>query len=103
MLVSKIKDLKSRILFQQSEKYNLINKFIFINTANKNKSHFYKMGSPLEKKKSQTKKNLKTKISGRCVFTNRGRGISRPYGISRIYLRELLQFGQIPGYSKAIW
>ena len=34
---------------------------------------------------------------------NRGRGVLRPYGISRTLMRELMQFGVIPGYSKAVW
>lgn len=102
MLASKVKDLKARITFHKSEKQNLINKFIFINTLNKDKfsfcrtTHFFKTGL-------KNRMNTKTKIVRRCVFNNRGRGVIRPFGISRTYLRELLQFGQVPGFSKAIW
>ena len=45
----------------------------------------------------------KTRITNRCVLNNRGRGVLRPYGISRTLMRELMQFGVIPGYSKAVW
>jgi len=42
-------------------------------------------------------------MTNRCVLNNRGRGVLRPYGISRTLMRELMQFGVIPGYSKAVW
>jgi ribosomal protein S14 len=36
--------------------------------------------------------NSKTKITNRCVFNNRGRSVLRPYGISRMLLKDLMQF-----------
>jgi len=42
-------------------------------------------------------------MSNRCVLNNRSRGVLRPYGISRILIRDLMQFGVIPGYSKSVW
>ncbi|MEY5042169.1 MAG: Ribosomal protein S14p/S29e [Bacteroidota bacterium] len=48
-------------------------------------------------------KFFKTKIVRRCILTNRNRGVFRPYNISRIILREMLQCAIIPGYSKAVW
>lgn len=100
MLASKVKDLKARINFHTLEKISLVNKFIFVNTLNSNASseatYFFV-------KKMEKNKNSKTKVIRRCIFNNRGRGVTRSFGISRIYLRELLQFGQIPGFSKAIW
>jgi len=45
----------------------------------------------------------KTKVVRRCILTNRGRSCTRPYNISRMVLRELLQFSILPGYQKAVW
>lgn len=101
MLASKVKDLKSRSTLKQFEKFNLINKFVFINSSNIDKDHFYNTYN--FQKDLNIKKGSKTKIVRRCVFNNRGRGVLRPFGISRIYLRELLQFGQVSGYFKAVW
>jgi small subunit ribosomal protein S14 len=45
----------------------------------------------------------KVRMVNRCVVNNRGRGVFRPFGISRVLLRNLMQFGLLPGYSKAVW
>lgn len=101
MLSSKVKDLRERKLFCNLEKSKLINKFIFFNLLNRTTS--------IEKSirfllcSLNFKKVSKTKVVRRCIITNRNRSIIRPFGISRIYLRELMQFGQVPGYSKAVW
>lgn len=44
----------------------------------------------------------RTKIRRRCILTNRSRGVYTKYNISRVKLRELLQFGLIPGYKKSV-
>lgn len=101
MLSSKIRDLRERKALQSLEKSKIINKFIFFSLLNK---------SSLKKKLSffilsslKAKKISKIRTVRRCILTNRNRGVLRPFGISRIYLRELMQFGLIPGYSKAVW
>ena len=55
--------------------------------------------------KKQSKYNLKTRVrmTNRCVLNNRSRGVFRPYGISRVLMRDLMQFGILPGYAKAVW
>jgi small subunit ribosomal protein S14 len=102
MLKSKIKDLKTRLSFRNFEKKNLICNFLRVNTLSKDDSFHYEM-SPFFMEKSTNNKSLKTKITRRCILNNRSRGTLRSFGLSRVYLRELLQFGKIPGYSKAIW
>jgi ribosomal protein S14 len=102
MLKSKVKDLKVRLSYHEYEKKNLINKFIRINVLNKRTNSFCTRLCFFVKK-FKNKKSFKTRIIRRCVLNNRNRGVSRSFGLSRICLRELLQFGQIPGYSKAIW
>lgn len=39
----------------------------------------------------------------RCFLTGRPRGYYRKFGLSRIALRELGNFGQIPGLIKSSW
>jgi ribosomal protein S14 len=101
MLSSKIRDLRERKALQSFEKSKIIKKFIFFSILNenssKNKLSFLILSSLNFKKVS------KIRIVRRCILTNRNRGVLRPFGISRIYLRELMQFGLIPGYSKAVW
>ena len=45
----------------------------------------------------------KTKLYRNCIITGRSRGVFRPYGLSRCALKELIQFGRLPGYTKSIW
>jgi ribosomal protein S14 len=106
MLSSKIKDIKIRKLFNKIENKNTINKFLFYYLAS-----YYKKADQenylLFYANLFTKKNFylinKTKTVNRCVLTNRNRSVLRPYKISRVILRELLQFGILPGFSKAVW
>lgn len=42
-----------------------------------------------------------TRIKNRCVITGRSAAVSRDFKISRIKLRELASFGQLPGVRKA--
>jgi ribosomal protein S14 len=98
MLAKKFKDLKLRKLFLKNEVKKKINKFLFIYFLSKKiKTTF------IIKRFLSQKRISKTKLSPRCVFTNRNRGFIRAYSISRTYLRELMQFGIIPGIKKAVW
>ena len=45
----------------------------------------------------------KTRIHNRCELTGRAKGYYRKLKLSRIALRELGNFGQIPGMTKASW
>ena len=49
------------------------------------------------------KRRIKTKLVRRCIFTNRSRGAQRAFKISRIYLREIISSGNLPGFKKGIW
>jgi ribosomal protein S14 len=53
----------------------------------------------LQKKSSFSK----IKIVRRCVLTYRPKGTSKLYQLGRNQFRDLLQFGLIPGYKKAVW
>ena len=39
----------------------------------------------------------------RCSFTGRPRGFLREFGMSRIVMRELANWGRIPGLIKSSW
>lgn len=103
MLSSKIKDLRDRNIFCKLEKSRVADKFLFFNLLNKSQSNTRKMYSLAFFQDVKNKNYSRTKIVRRCVLTNRNRGVLRPFGISRIYLREMMQFGLVPGYSKAVW
>ncbi len=45
----------------------------------------------------------KVRIKHRCGLTGRPRGYYRKLKLSRIALRELANFGQVPGMTKASW
>jgi small subunit ribosomal protein S14 len=43
------------------------------------------------------------RFRNRCAFSGRPRGNLRKFGISRIAVRELASWGQIPGLIKSSW
>lgn len=45
----------------------------------------------------------KSRIRNRCELTGRPRGNFRKFGLSRIALRELASWGQVPGLVKSSW
>lgn len=101
MLYLKKKDLKLRKKFFKFEKINKINKFLFINALkNKNVTNIIKILLKIQK---TNYKISKVKLNGRCLITNRGKAVNKNYLISRIVLRNLMQFGIVPGFKKAVW
>ena len=44
-----------------------------------------------------------SRVRNRCDLSGRPRGYYRKFRLSRIALRELSNFGQIPGMTKASW
>lgn len=106
MLSLKIKDLKIRNLYLKNEKKIIINRFLFINLLNQSKIRkkklFFLFLLLKKKKNSKLKYKTGTKMVRRCAISNRGRGTFRPYGISRFFLRNFMQFGILPGFKKAV-
>jgi len=45
----------------------------------------------------------KIRTRNRCALTGRPRGNLRKFGLSRIAIRELASWGQIPGLLKSSW
>ena len=101
MLSLKVKDNKVRQEFFRSENSKRLRKFLFINILN-NKINNKEFAVCLLKR-ILNQRISKVRINRRCIVNNRGRSSIRAFGISRVYLRELLQFGLVPGYSKAVW
>jgi len=101
MLSLKIKDNKIRQKFCRSENDKKIRKFLFINILNRKDTNKELVVCLL--KSILNKRISKVRINRRCIINNRARSSIRPFGISRVHLRELLQFGLVPGYSKAVW
>jgi ribosomal protein S14 len=102
MLLKKRKDIKIRSLFKKLEIKKIIMKFILINL----------ISNPILLKNLKNKfilinkkifKYSKIKIKGRCILTNRKSGINHKFLLSRVILRDLMQFGIIPGFKKAVW
>ena len=101
MLSLKIKDNKVRQKFYRSESDKRVRKFLFINILNE--KNINKKRIACLTKNLLNKLISKVRINSRCIVNNRGRSSTRSLGISRVHLRELLQFGLVPGYSKAVW
>lgn len=105
MISKHFKNLKLRKLVSKDEISKKINKFLFVNLLNRTECLDLKakLLFLLLKQKTNSKKNSKVLVTNRCVFNNRSRGVYRPFGISRSLLRDLMQFGIVPGYAKGVW
>lgn len=108
MLFSKVNDKKIRSRYNLIEHKKKVNKFILINlfskinfNKKKNKKKFYIFKSiALKKTKEKTYKN---RIVSHCLFSYRTRSVNKNLRLSRSILRDLIQFGLVPGYKKAVW
>lgn len=105
MFSAKVKDNKLRQKFFLAEKKLKVNKFLTCNlllnpnkTCTNRSATYYQL---LKIKKSQ--RISKIKLSNRCINSNRNKGVLRAYSLSRIVMREYLQFGVIPGFRKSVW
>jgi small subunit ribosomal protein S14 len=104
MLYAKIKDKKHRESFSRLEKKKLLNKFVLTFFLSKQlESHKKEINLAVLKNVLNEKYNSKVRVNRRCVMNNRSRGVLRNFGVSRMRFRELLSFGLVPGYSKAVW
>lgn len=45
----------------------------------------------------------RVRLRRRCAMTGRGRGTYRRFGLSRLVLREMASFGQVPGVVRSSW
>ena len=104
MLYLKNKNLKLRKLYLKKEIFLKNKKFVFVNLLNKESSNkkliIY---SFLRNKKYFSSLRLKARIKNRCLSSNTSRSVSRSFKLSRRSLKNLLSFGLVPGYKKAVW
>ena len=45
----------------------------------------------------------KVRVRNRCKITGRSRSYNRKFGVSRVELRDMASFGEIPGLVKSSW
>ncbi|MDR1528204.1 MAG: 30S ribosomal protein S14 [Puniceicoccales bacterium] len=45
----------------------------------------------------------RVRVRNRCAITGRARGFHGWFGISRLQLRDMASFGEIPGITKSSW
>ena len=104
-LSKKIKDISIRKQFNQKEYYLKLTKAIqtqlYSYNYQFNKLIFSKLTYLNKNKKKHS--SLKTKITRRCIETNRNRSVFRKFGLSRLTLKNYFSFGLLPGYKKAVW
>jgi len=106
MLFAKVKDFRLRQKYLKNEYKIKTYKYVFINLLFKYKvisknNNYLKIAHYNDKLKKNL--NSKTKIVRRCLHTNRTKNINRPFNLSRSVFKNLLSFGFIPGYKKAVW
>ncbi len=105
MLSSKVKDFKHRKLFLKIENNKLLYKFALINLVNnplylQSKSFFF---FKFFKRFNKLNYKTSTRILNKCVLSNRNQKTFSKLKLSRLAAKELLSFGLIPGYKKAVW
>ena len=47
--------------------------------------------------------SAKVRVRNRCKITGRSRSYNRKFGVSRVELRDMASFGEIPGLVKSSW
>ncbi len=71
--------------------------------ANDNSLSFQERLNAQIKLSELPKDGSKIRYKNRCAITGRARGNLRKFGMSRIAVRELASWGQIPGLIKSSW
>jgi small subunit ribosomal protein S14 len=56
-----------------------------------------------DKLNAMPRNSSRVRLRHRCMYTGRGRGCLRKFGMSRICFREYANAGLIPGVTKASW
>ena len=105
MLALKIKNIRLQHQFNKLEKVKIVGKFLesYICGRNDYKKLLHKLKTIKTLRKNYFNKISRVRFKTRCIFTNRGRIISKKYAASRFILRDFMQFGLLPGYKKAVW
>ena len=67
------------------------------------KSSYEEVEEAKVKLQSLPKNSCPTRVRNRCELSGRCRGYYRKFGLSRLWLREKAQAGELPGVTKASW
>lgn len=100
----KYKNIDTRSLLKKHEKRRLIAKTVltfFLSLKKKKPLSVFKQTKTHAR--YCVSKNSKTFVTNPCIVTNRAKGVSTKFSSSRFVLRNLMAFGLIPGYKKAVW
>lgn len=68
-----------------------------------NKGNVEEVFSAYQKLASMSRNSNKTRVRNICFVTGRSRGNYRRFGLSRIQLRKMASFADIPGVKKSSW
>ena len=116
MQALRIRNVKIRNNFYKAECLKKLYRFLFINLLNNNNIK----KSSLNIKKNRQRKiksqmfslyflnklqniSMKSSVKNICVLTNRSKAVNKHYSISRLKLKEFMDFGILPGYRKRVW
>jgi ribosomal protein S14 len=106
MIFSQFKDKQLRSDYLKTEHKTKINKFLNINILSKLsyfKNKNFKQICIIKSNLGIKKKFFKTKIVRRSLFADHSKNNNRKLNFSRFVFRDLLKFGLVPGYKKAVW
>lgn len=112
MQFKKFKNISQINHYKKKEKYLKVYKFLFIyllnilkfkNVGLLNKTEVLNISRQYIFLQLLSSKISKTKLFRHCIMTQRSRGVNRSYGLSHGALKELIQFGRLPGYVKSVW
>jgi len=93
------KNLRRKILATKLESKRLL----LLSISNNKLSSFEERLRAQIKLSELPKNSAKTRYRNRCSITGRPRGVYRKFSLSRIAIRELASWGQIPGLIKSSW
>jgi len=110
MLFAKLKDFKLRKNLLKFEYKIKAQKFVFTNLVSKAfRNHLksskisFMLLSLYQKSLQKYACNSRKKILRRCILNDRTKSVYRNFNLSRSILKNLMEFGLVPGYRKAIW
>jgi ribosomal protein S14 len=105
MLSLKFRNIKLQKNFNKVEKTKILGKFLenYICANVSRRKFFYRLKHIRILRINYFNKITRVRLKTRCIFTNRSNSVFRRYGSSRFVLRDLMQFGLLSGYKKAVW
>ncbi len=94
----KLKDQKFRENFNKTE-----NRYKLLKHIQSNQLLPFKIRYLASMKITKLRNSSISKMVNRCIVTNRGRGVYRPFNLSRHEIKRLAMNGELFGVKKASW